>query len=663
MAKEVQTAIKIGFVEEFHGETELILRELKDAEMNFEHAVVSKEADFLGMLKSFQPDVILSPYSLKDTNAVKLLRIARDAGDETPFILLAFDLSEDIAIDLLAEGIEDYVQRSTLKRLPVAIRKALQRYKTKLELQLSERKIRTSEQALRNMVRNAPIAVAMFDLDMNYMMVSKTWLKHEKKTEEGIIGKNHYEVVPELPEHWKKVHQKCLNGESRESENERLIREDGSLEILRWKMNPWYTSEGEIGGAVLFIEDVTEKETTQLALRRNEALLALGQEVNKSGTYEFDLETGETIWSDNLYNLTGFKKNEPISTEKFFQHVHPDDQEDYSNAFQRFLSTGDPFPFEYRFIRPDNKQVVHFKVESVIVEESKDKKRVIGAVQDVSKERKISNELQEVQNSLLRAQSIANVGSWEWNIGDSNVWWSDQMYKIYERGTGPVSVEDVRSYVHPEDRNRVKKLTKHDLGPKIVKSIAYRIQLPGDKVKHVVSVAEQIKDEEGQIVKLVGTLQDLTSRAQIEEELRALSLVASETINGVIIQDHTGKIEWSNKGFTRISGYTQEDVKGRRPWAVLAGEQTNMKLADLTYDKIKDGKSFSTENVMYTKDGKAVWLTVAVSPIIDENGNLTKMVTVATDISKQKELEELQRLTLKRLEKQNKELVQKKKSD
>lgn len=277
MAKEIQSAIKIGFVEEFHGETDLIIRELKDSEMNFEHAVVSEEPDFLGMLRSFQPDVILSPYSLKDTNAVKLLKIARESGAETPFILLAFDLSEDIAIDLLAEGIEDYVQRSTLKRLPVAIRKALQRYKTQLELQLSERKIRTSEQALRNMVRNAPIAVAMFDLDMNYMMVSKTWLVHERKTEEEIIGKNHYKVVPELPDYWKKVHQKCLKGESGESENERLIREDGSLEILRWKMNPWYTSEGAVGGAVLFIEDVTEKETTQSALKRNQALLALSQ--------------------------------------------------------------------------------------------------------------------------------------------------------------------------------------------------------------------------------------------------------------------------------------------------------------------------------------------------------------------------------------------------
>ena len=659
MEQDGNSPIRIGLVEDFHGETELILRDLKDAEMNFEHQVASSEKELLELFQVFDPDVVLTPYSLKQTNAAKLLNLAREAGYDRPFILLAFDLSEDIAIDLLAEGIEDYVQRSTLKRLPVAIRKALQRYKTQLELQLSEGKIRTSERSLRNMVRNAPIAVAMFDLNMNYMMVSKTWLVHEKKTEDELIGKNHYGVVPEIPEHWKKVHQRCLKGESRESENERLIREDGSLEILRWKMNPWYTSEGKIGGAVLFIEDVTEKESTQIALKKNQALLALGQEVNKSGTYEYDLETGVTLWSDNLYNITGFDKEEPISTEKFFQHVHPEDQEDYGKAFQRFLETGEPFPFEYRFIRPDNGKTVHLKVESILLSESDDKKRVIGAVQDVSKEREISNKLQEVQNSLLRAQTIANVGSWEWVVGEKNVWWSDQMYKIYERDNGPVSVEGVRSYIHPDDKNRVEKLTKNDLGPKIVRSIAYRIVLPSGNVKHVVSVAEQVKDNEGNVVSLIGTLQDLTDRALIEEELRALSLVASETVNGVIIQDETGIIEWSNKGFTRISEYSAEDVKGRRPWAILAGDQTNMKLADITYEKIKKGKPFSTENVMYTKSGNPVWLTVAVSPIMDDNGKLIKMVTVATDISKQKELEELQRATLKRLQEEQKKLTMK----
>ena len=150
-------AIRIALVEDFHGETEVVLRELKDSELRFEHHTANSEAAFLELLKDYSPDVILTPYSLKGTNAIKLLNCARSERVEAPFILLAFDLSEDIAIDLLAEGIEDYVQRSTLKRLPVSIRKALSRYKTQLELMISEARLRSSEESLQEAQRIAKI--------------------------------------------------------------------------------------------------------------------------------------------------------------------------------------------------------------------------------------------------------------------------------------------------------------------------------------------------------------------------------------------------------------------------------------------------------------------------------------------------------------------------
>ena len=121
------SGIRILIVEEFHPETEILVRELVDAELVYELLVVTSEKEYRDRISSWKPDIILSPFSLKDTNAVKLLKVARDESVDAPFILLAYDLSEDIAIDLLGEGIEDYVLRSTLKRLPIAIKKALQR--------------------------------------------------------------------------------------------------------------------------------------------------------------------------------------------------------------------------------------------------------------------------------------------------------------------------------------------------------------------------------------------------------------------------------------------------------------------------------------------------------------------------------------------------------
>jgi PleD family two-component response regulator len=126
--------IKLLIAEDFHPETEALLRELTDVDFNFLYVVVQDETGFEKQLYKFKPDVILCPYSLPTTNAVKLLGVARKNGVNAPLILLVYDLSEDIAIDLLGEGIEDYILRSTIKRLAVAIRKALQRKKTELKL-------------------------------------------------------------------------------------------------------------------------------------------------------------------------------------------------------------------------------------------------------------------------------------------------------------------------------------------------------------------------------------------------------------------------------------------------------------------------------------------------------------------------------------------------
>jgi PAS domain S-box-containing protein len=770
MAKEIQSAIKIGFVEEFHGETDLIIRELKDSDMNFEHAVVSEEADFLGMLRSFQPDVILSPYSLKDTNAVKLLKIARESGAETPFILLAFDLSEDIAIDLLAEGIEDYVQRSTLKRLPVAIRKALQRYKTKLELQLSERKIRTSEQALRNMVRNAPIAVAMFDKQMNYLVVSEVWLKHEEKTE-AIIGKSHYEVVPEIPDNWKQVHQDVLKGATKASEREEMVRADGSVQVLRWKMNPWYTSDSTVGGAVLFIEDITEQDKAQSALERSAAtlkdaqslgklgsweldlktnkiswsdemftihglkkqavgielfmsvihredvnrvsqsieraynnqaepmeyrivradngeertvygsgarkvgdrligtvqditenvsvlnqlekdqyLLAIGEELGGSGSFEFDLATQTPRWSDNMYRIKGFESGADITHNEYIKHVHPEDLQKYEKAFSKIMELVAPERFEYRLIRPDNGQVVHLRVHSTFIMNGLgEPQALVGSVQDLT-------QIKESESALKVAQKIAKLGSWQWNKGDEYPAVSDEVFSIYETDKNRLSIDDIRSFIHPEDKARVAKQAAKDFEKDFHPVIEYRIITEKRNLKHVVTKAQQVKDKNGDVIQLQGTVQDVTKQKIDQEQIETLSLVASETVNGVLIHNPDGTILWANKGFERITGYAPEEIVGKEPWSVVGGPETNQHLVQMTYEKLEAGKSFTSDNQLRHKDGYSVWVNVSFTPILDDFGNVTKVVSIGTDITKQKETERLQREMLQKLEKANKEL-------
>ena len=134
---KITAYLKILILEDIPADTELVVNELKEGELQYELAICRTMDEFDGQLGLFNPNVILTPYSLSYTNAVKAYTRSRDLGCEAPFILLAQDLSEDLAIELLKTGIEDYVLRSTLKRLPIAIKKALFKDRTQRELQLN----------------------------------------------------------------------------------------------------------------------------------------------------------------------------------------------------------------------------------------------------------------------------------------------------------------------------------------------------------------------------------------------------------------------------------------------------------------------------------------------------------------------------------------------
>lgn len=105
--------------------------------------------------------------------------------------------------------------------------------------------------------------VAVHDRDLNYMFVSKQYIENYKVNEKDIIGKHHYDVFPDLPQKWKEIHLKSLNGEILSGERDPYIREDGHTDWTRWECRPWYEANGSIGGIIIYTEVINaqiEKE-------------------------------------------------------------------------------------------------------------------------------------------------------------------------------------------------------------------------------------------------------------------------------------------------------------------------------------------------------------------------------------------------------------------
>lgn len=122
----------------------------------------------------------------------------------------------------------------------------------------AEAELQEREAILRLFAQYAPAGIAMFDREMRYVMTSQRWAEdYHLVSVESLIGRSHYEVFPEISERWKQVHQRCMAGAIEKCEEDLFVRADGTQQWIRWEIRPWHTAINQIGGIIVFSEDIT----------------------------------------------------------------------------------------------------------------------------------------------------------------------------------------------------------------------------------------------------------------------------------------------------------------------------------------------------------------------------------------------------------------------
>ncbi|MDX9845654.1 MAG: PAS domain S-box protein [Tenuifilaceae bacterium] len=136
-----------------------------------------------------------------------------------------------------------------------------------------EDKLAHSHNLMRYIIEHSRSAIAVHDRDMNYIFVSQRYLKEYNVKDSNIIGKNHYEIFPDLPQKWRDVHQKALAGEISSAEDDPYYKDDGTVEWTRWECRPWFEDNGSVGGVVVYTEVITERKRVEEALKHSYNLM------------------------------------------------------------------------------------------------------------------------------------------------------------------------------------------------------------------------------------------------------------------------------------------------------------------------------------------------------------------------------------------------------
>jgi len=156
------------------------------------------------------------------------------------------------------------------------------------ERKQAEAMLREREEQLRLYAEYSPAAVAMFDRDMRYLVASQRWLENNQFQDRSYIGRCHYEVVPDIPQVWKDVHQRCLAGAVEKCDAEPFLRADGRTDWIRWEVRPWHRADATIGGIILFYEDITSYKQAELRIQQLNRIYSVLSDINQTIVREQD---------------------------------------------------------------------------------------------------------------------------------------------------------------------------------------------------------------------------------------------------------------------------------------------------------------------------------------------------------------------------------------
>lgn len=273
----MERALRILILEDLPSDAELMVYELRQAEIAHSYRRVADRKHFVGALVEDWPDLILSDFHLPNFDGLEALTLAQATCPDTPFIFVSGVMGEEVAIDALKRGATDYVLKDRLSRLGPAVRRALREAEERRERRQAVAALRESEEKYRLLVKNLPAVVykGYVDCAVDFIDAKVEELTGYPKSEfDSRKMKWHDVVMAEDYQQFKAAFLRGLKDSGSYIREYRIRRKDG--EVI------WIQDRGQIicgpDGRVEYISgvffDITERRRAEEALRESEARFA-----------------------------------------------------------------------------------------------------------------------------------------------------------------------------------------------------------------------------------------------------------------------------------------------------------------------------------------------------------------------------------------------------
>ena len=415
----------------------------------------------------------------------------------------------------------------------------------------------------------------------------------------------------------------------------------------RWFDNRQYPingPDGELAGVFGIAIDVTESIEAINELRASQNSLRLSQKIAGIGSYLLDIPSALWTSSETMDEIFGIDPSYERTTSSWLSLVHPNDRAAMKTYLeQEVVGQGKTFDREYRILRRNDgaERWVH-GLGKLDFDAQGRPCTMHGTIKDITERKLAEAELRESAENLRTAQRIAGLGIHVQNLTAGTWNASDVLREIL--GVGPdddLSLPAMLRLVHPDDRAALQDCFAPDaLRQHPAFELEHRIVRQSDQALRWVRVIGNIEtDPEGNAVRLRGTVQDITARKLAEERLRLAATVFTSAREGITITDPEGTILEVNEAFTRITGYTRDEVAGRNPRILQSGLHHAEFYKSMWSSLLRDG-FWSGEIWNRKKNGDVFPETLSIHAIRDVQGQVQQYVALFSDISTAKEQEQ-----------------------
>jgi PAS domain S-box-containing protein len=384
--------------------------------------------------------------------------------------------------------------------------------------------LRFSEQQYRTLFDSNPLPCWIYDFETKrFLEVNEAAIKHYGYTREEFLQSTIYIIQAE--ENIEKLKNSSYNRVQKtySLNNWKHRIKDGRIIFVDLRINS-INYHGKAANLVV-AHDVTPKVVTENELRKSNERFRLAAKASSEALWEWDVITKEAYISSTYTDMMGWKADEFRKFDEWYDYIHPDDQEETIDSYQRAID--DPnterWEYEYRYLKSDG-SYAYVNDKAVIVRDEKGNAiKVTGALQDITEKKRIEGELKKSNVRFQLASRAASDAIYEWDILADELYWSDSLQSLFGYQPSEVTMEAWKQLLHDSEREKVIQSLEDILAHprKKLWNQEYRLRRSDGKFSYVLERGFIVRDSAGKALRMIGSLQDISER-KFHEQLLSL---------------------------------------------------------------------------------------------------------------------------------------------